>query len=352
MVSGRSVLEELMTSYAKLQEQIGDQPYVATSPPRKRPKPTNPYECIREGCKCKDFEIDQRRGNRVCVGCGCVQNGFSLMMPEPEKRNFDDGPDHRRTERLREGESGTGGGPAALKYAAARAESTTEISAAVKARQQRYVGCLRKLADEIEPFSSVMLESAVRSVRDLAIAVDDHWKKCKCAGCRLRKTPQNAFLVVAAVIRRTAQHYKLSIEYSDLQVYLERIGENHSARKIRQYGNIGIDILKGYEEDCYGCDANAEIRTTDAPKLTMLDRITQGATRVCEVLFLPYPTQVRIHDVLKAWNARGFASSTTSAIAAAAVWSVVKNEGVELEAVAKAAGCSTGSIYATLKKHA
>ena len=94
----------------------------------------------------------------------------------------------------------------------------------------------------------------------------------------------------------------------------------------------------------------------------MLDQMTQGATRICEALGLPYPTQVRIHDVLKAWNAHVFASSTTSTIAAAAVWSVVKDDthvwldGVpgkaDIKVVAEAAGCAPNAIRVVLKKHA
>ena len=351
------LLETLIHSYGKLKSELEKAPPVAISPPRKRPKPTDPNKCIREGCKCTDFEIDQRRGNRVCIGCGAVQNIFSIAIAELEKRNFDDGPDHRRTERLHEGETGTGGGPVALKYATARAESSTGIPDAVKSRQKRYIGTIRRLAGEIEPFSAVMLESCVGLARQLAFAINDHREKCTHRGCRLRQTPQSAFLIAAALIRLTAQNFLLAIEFKDLEVYLEKIGQPFRARNIYNCFKIVCDLLKGHDHDAYECNAKqvqVEVLQPQVPQAvpqSALLYVSQAATRVCEALELSYAVQLRVQEVVKTWHDRGSAGATNATTAGAAVWSIVKND-VDIAAVAEAAGCSTSSIYATLKKHA
>ena len=357
MVSGRPLLDQLITSSLKLKNELEKGPPITMSPPRKRPKPTNPYECIREGCKCTDFEIDQRRGNRVCTGCGAVQNVFSIAIAEPEKRNFDDGPDHRRTERLQEGESGTGGGPSALKYATARVESTTGIPDAVKSRQKRYIGTIRRLASEIEPFSAVMLESCVGLARQLAFAIDDHRSKCTHRGCRLRQTPQSAFLIAAALIRLTAKNFLLAIEFKDLEVYLERVGQQIGAKKIRNCFHIVCDLLKGHDHDAYECNAKQvqvevpEPQVSQAVPQSALLYVSQAATRVCEALDLSYAVQLRVHNVIKTWHDKGCAGATNATTAGAAVWSVVKND-VDIKAVAEAAGCTPNAIRVVLKKHA
>ena len=362
------LLETLIHSYGKLKSELEKAPPVAISPPRKRPKPTDPNKCIRDGCKCTDFEIDQRRGNRVCTGCGAVQNVFSIAITEPEKRNFDGEPDHRRTERLRDGETGTGGGPSALKYATARVESTTGIPDAVKSRQKRYIGTIRRLASEIEPFSAVMLESCAGLARQLAFAIDDHRSKCTHRGCRLRETPQSAFLIAAALIRLAAQNFLLAIEFKDLEVYLERLGQYFNARKIFHCFRIVCDLLKGYDHDAYECtDKQVQVEALQpqlfqaVPQSLLLSRV-QAATRVCEALKLSYAAQLRVHDVIKTWHDKGCEGSTNATIAGAAVWSVVKDDthvwldGVpgkaDIKFVAEAAGCTRNAITVVLKKHA
>merc|ERR1711977_4906 len=168
---------------------------------------------------------------------------------------------------------------------------------------------------------------------------------------------------MGALIRFTAQKFLLAIEFKDLEVFLGRAGEcRYSARQIFKCFGVVTDILNGYERDSYNCSAGSEEVHVTAPQRLLpqmqqavpqstLLHMLQAATRVCEALELPYSTQVRIHDVLKSWNERGFAGNTTSTTAAAAVWSVVKSKGAKLKAVAEAAGCAPNAIPRVLKKH-
>ena len=281
--------------------------------------------------------------------CGTVQNSFSLTVSEPERRNFDDQPDHRRTERLREGETGGSSVPQQLWRTDRLVDSNAATS--VKARERRYIDSIRKLADEIESFKNCMLESAVTRAHYLARAVDNHRKCCKDQSCRLRKTPQDACLIAAALVRMSAADYRLDIKLNDLsKTYLKRVGSEHSMGTVSRTYNVVNDLLNGYNADGnYNC-ATANVQASaGAPDKSLL-KYTQTVLRVCEALELSYPTQLRAEEVVTNWFKAGLGANTPEVIAGMAVWFVVRDEGGQIKAVAEAAGCASDTIKRELAK--
>ena len=353
------LLTRLCNDYANLKRELQGGPPVNLSPPRKRPKEYNPYVCIRDGCNSRDFEIDQRGGNRVCVGCGAVQNTFSLTVAEPERRNFDDGPDHRHTERLEIGESGTSA-PAAHKYASRLAEASATDKTApdiakerkIKAREQRYKTCIRDLAAGIVNFRPPMLNLAMMYAHNLASAVSDHLECCTVAGCRLNRQPDK-FLVAAALVRKAAKFYGLNMSPGDLSgTYLKTVGYEYDMKRVSNACTVVDSLINGYEGNGqYSCMV-ANVQAPTGEPTNGLLRYTERVQRFCETLELPYPTQCRATENVTDWFNKGLPGNKPNTIAGAAVWSVVKNDGtqIEIEAVAEAAGCAADTIKNVLDK--
>lgn len=65
--------------------------------------------CRNAQCGRSEFEVDARRGDRICIHCGVVQNSRSLESHEEEHRTFaddDKSESKKRAEIQRDGQSG------------------------------------------------------------------------------------------------------------------------------------------------------------------------------------------------------------------------------------------------------
>merc|ERR1712159_796132 len=293
-------------------------------------------------------------GFRVCSVCRYQQPGSQVMIQDEERRTFADdrerGIDHARTERVREGETGGCSVPSSLQRASRMVESNA--SGKVKDRESRYIEHIRKLADEIQPFSAVMRESATSYARDLPRAVDEHRECCTDKNCRLLKLPRDGFLVAAALVRKAALDYLLDVKPTDLsETYLKRVGSEHKPGTVDRIYNVVRDLLNGYEADGkYNCTTANVQAPAGAPDRALL-KYTQTVQRVCEAMELSYPTQLRAKEIVADWFNQGLGGNTHEVVAGAAVWSVVKDEGGQIEAVADAAGCAANTIKKELAKH-
>ena len=302
-------------------------------------------------------EFYERDGFTFCRRCGRDQGTYSKMVDAEERQTYRDdrerGVDRDRTERQRDGESSTGPVPPKHQQAAWRAKSTTEVSEQVKRRGERYVGAVRKLADTIWGFSNVALESATDSARQLAVALDDHKTICSVKGCNMRAVPKDEYVIAAALVKRAANVYRFRIEFKDLQEYLRRIGKNFKEGQIRNVYDRVADLLGGYEKGAYRCMV-AGIQGGSGPS-SLQERLlqyTSAVARVCDDAGLQYATK-RAQEVVTAWfeGKDGVGSATPAVVAAAAVWSVVRRDGVDIAVVAGAIECAPRTIRDELAKH-
>jgi hypothetical protein len=297
--------------------------------------------------------FEQLSGRRVCNQCGTVQPGSQVMVQEEERRTFADdrerGVDHARTERVREGETGTGASsvPAKLRFASRKVESVA--SAEVKNREVRYKKCTRELGEKIEGLASIALESAMKRAPELAEAVGHHRECCPDKKCRLRQTPQSGYLMGAALVRLAAKDYDRDITINDLALtYLSRVDRVYTPGRVSETYGVVRDLLRGYynggQYSCMVADVQAPAGAPD----TALLKYTEPVLRVCEDAGLPYSTQIRAKEVVVDWFKKGLGGNTPQVVAGAAVWCVVKDEGGQIEAVANAAGCNAATITQVL----
>ena len=302
-------------------------------------------------------EFYERDGFTFCNKCFRDQGSYPRMVDAEERQTYRDdrerGVDRDRTERQRDGESGTGPVPPKHQQAARRAESTTKLSEQVKRRGDLYVGAVRELADLIWGFPNVALESATHSARQLAVAFDDHKTICSVKGCDMRAVPKSEYVIAAALVKRAANVYSFRVEFGDLQEYLRRIGKDFKAGQIKRVYDRVAGVLDGYEKGAYRCMV-AGIQGGDGPSAPQ-DRLlqyTSAVARVCDDAGLQYATK-RAQEVVTAWfeGEDGVGSATPAVVAAAAVWSVVRRDGVDIAVVAGAIECVPRTIRDELAKH-
>ena len=302
--------------------------------------------------------FEKSGGCLACTMCGYQQPGSQIMIQAEERRNFDDGPDHRRTERVLDDETGGTSAPAALKHASRLTGATapgknkaeTAKERAIKDRERRYKTCIRELADEIVAFSQPMLNLAMMHAHNLASAVSDHRDCCTVAGCHLLKTPQDAMLIAAALVRKAAAYYNKNIAINDLSgTYLQAVNRQYRMKHVDKACNVVDGLINGYElGGTYSCMA-PNVQISAGEPTNKLLKYTEPVQRICEGLELPYSTQRRATDNVTVWFAKGLGGNTPAVVAGAAVWSVVKKEGTSIEAVAEAAGCAADTIKRVLR---
>ncbi len=330
----------------------------------RRPKyePYNGVKCFDPTCKSNvpnappEFKarfVQGRGGYMVCEQCGTEQPGSRIMVQAEERRNFEDTPDHRRTERVREGETGGTSYPAALGGAGRIAETAASGKNGVdeakereiKDREHRYKKSVRELADTIEHLSSVVRENAVARACDLACAVIDHRSRCGVKGCRLGKMPQSNSLIAAALIREAGLFYKVNTSINSLAwTYLPRVDREYKPTAVSNVCDKVRRLIDGYEQcGTYSCMAANVQAPTGAPDDGLL-KYTQPIQQICEELELSYPTQLSAEKNVTDWFNKGLGGNTPPVVAGAAVWSVIQNEGGQIEAVAGSAGCAAQTI--------
>ena len=214
----------------------------------------------------------------ACTQCGFQQPGSQIMIQAEEKRNFEDGPDHRRTERVLDDETGGTSVPAKfqrvnrLTGATAPGKNKTETAKErlIKDRERGYKTCIRELADVIEGFSQPMLNLAMMHAHTLASAVSDHRDCCTVAGCRLLKTPQDRKLIAAALVIKAAKFYGKNIAFNDMSgTYLQAVNRHQYRMK---HVDKACDVV-------YGLIDGIQSLETTLNSLTKRSQPRNGMTR-------------------------------------------------------------------------
>ncbi len=305
-------------------------------------------------------------GFKCCTVCATQQQGSQVMVQAEERRTFSDdrerGIDRDRTELVRDDETGTGASsvPASMQYAARCADAKGGVNCAIQSRQTRYVKSLRELAAQIVTFRSVMLESAVRDAKQLARAIDEHRKCCSEHNCYLNNTPRDPYCIAAALVYKVAKEYQQGLLFSELEMHLEGIGHWSSEQHVRRAHDVVVKLISGYNMAAFPC-TTAEIHVKAAESAEsaesaeyamMLARYLKTVQRMCEIVGLPFATQSRAEKVVTDWCNAGVKGGSLKATAGAAIWSVVKDEGVNIEQIAKAIQYAPETIKRELAKYA
>ena len=159
---GGSLLDGLMADVAQLHrsaaapravfdDDVESAPHHCGPPPARHLGPGGPQvreTCRNAECGRSEFEVDGRRGDRICLHCGTVQNARSMESLEEEHRSFaDDDKGHlkKRAERPnRDGKAGSTRVDRSLQRAARLAESgeQSEMPPKEASRQDKYVGAV------------------------------------------------------------------------------------------------------------------------------------------------------------------------------------------------------------------
>ena len=132
-------------------------PKMASQPPAGPSRGMGHREvCRNTECGRSDFETDARRGDRICMHCGAVQNARSLESQEEEHRTFadDDGKSaERKRAEVQRGKMRSNVGDASLKNAQQAASASdggnSDMKGQPRKRLEKYQEKVQAIAEEM-----------------------------------------------------------------------------------------------------------------------------------------------------------------------------------------------------------
>ena len=301
-----------------------------------------------DGTKCIHCEATagfyDERGFTFCNVCNWSQSLYSSMTQAQERRNFEDGPDHRRTEREPEEGHCATSVPANLQFASHTAfHFASNAKTKATSNEQRFRTAINTLADHIgdEMFRDVR-QLALTYASELSKAMVQHNSLCKATKCRLCYNKPNPMIMAAALLfiakNELVGHSRFG--YQQMAVYLQGVGINKDAGYVHKHVSATHDLLSGASEGSYVCGAGktAPVLGTSAPAPPLdaaeakerevqafLDKYTPVLIPLVETFKLPYRVRVRAIEILKYWHGLDIVdSNTTNTVVVAAVWNAVK----------------------------
>ena len=130
--------------------------YMMAARPAQGTDPPDKNICKNPECGGRDFNVDMRRGDKICNSCGAVQNARSLEDYSEEKRTFADDDkkqDKQRAERNGDGKASTraGGQHAQAEKLAMKvgADGGDGISPQDEARIEKYKEAVQHLGQQL-----------------------------------------------------------------------------------------------------------------------------------------------------------------------------------------------------------
>ncbi len=326
----------------------------------------------------------------ACTMCGCQQPGSQIMIQDQEKRNFEDGPDHRRTERLHDDKTGT---RPPQRYASAHrlVEKGVDTDSETEARKQRYATKIDAIADQMVAFTPDMRSRAKLLANKTASAITKHRdrNRCRCRDkkCVLNRTPREATRIAAVLMRKTQTEHKVpAVEFSDYAgTYLPKVGDHTSNEyDLGRVSDVVEKLIIGYDKGTFVCEESAKpaepvkpaepakpaesVKPAEPVKPAQTTQTTQSAPsadapnpylvqlvgyvdRISDDINLEHPKRHRAKQVVADWFRKGLVGGQYRSIAGAAIWYVVKDDGGDVEAIANVLGRTPDTIKNTMRKH-
>mmetsp|Transcript_37549 Transcript_37549/g.62174 ORF Transcript_37549/g.62174 Transcript_37549/m.62174 type:complete len:456 (-) Transcript_37549:347-1714(-) len=307
---------------------IAKQPLVhGSSSASAMPPPGARDVCRNTECGRSDFEVDVRRGDRICNHCGVVQNSRSIESQEEEHRSFADD-DKSESRKRAEVQRGKGGGRVGDKNLSRVAQIATmggdtddQLPEKERKRLESYEQKVQALTTHMS-LQRQLIDDALHLCERLVHSQLEHDKLCTklpSEKCRLGMKPKAHAVVAAALVVYALREAGMTRQFTEMEQYLK----GDDVRAFRS------DIAKIYQL----CREHLQVRDSqfscaqgykppvlqDTGKIEDTSvKITGLLPRLCSELRLPYMVETRAREYIETWSregARALMPQTTAAVA-------------------------------------
>ena len=286
-------------------------------------------------CKAQRGFYDEG-GFLFCNICKQQQSLHRTMSQDDERRNFQDGPDHRRTEREPQDNGWKTSVPSNKQFAPYTAfiHAPEDENRAIY-NKERFCKAINALANHIgDAMFNDVRKLALAYASDLSKGIVHHNSVCKADKCRLCMTRPDAMMTAAALlyIARTQIAGQTQFGHNEMAVYLQGVNIKKTGTCVRKYVDVVQALLNGSLKGSYVCGAgfflnsmssptwSNVVETTTDEMLGFLKRYTSIVTPLVQAFGLPYHVEVSATDILKKWLKLDILDSNTpQTVAIAAV---------------------------------
>lgn len=314
--------------------------YMMAARPAQGTDPPDKNICKNPECGGRDFNVDMRRGDKICNSCGAVQNARSLEDYSEEKRTFADDDkkqDKQRAERNGDGKASTraGGQHAQAEKLAMKvgADGGDGISPQDEARIEKYKEAVQHLGQQLTLPQAIV--SDARSICDKLVKNQkQHDEDCTKKNCRLKFKHRPHAVVACGLLRDALQKHGEDRLFEQFKDALKSV-QGVSAADAKQVGRVcGMvrDLLKGRPFECdevgdnppTGANAAAAAgSSSDSGADDGTGQYTHPAAGAVPLLRdelgLPFFIQQRAVEIVEDWQKLGMPSNIPQTIAAVAI---------------------------------